>query len=146
MRSTLTGRGSGQLTIGLFGKKTPQTQANANPEPVILTRLQEITGNDGEMYRTMSRLLFMDPKKITTSLEEAVTQATAFEAAGSKTRAEVWYRIAGGIALYRGDVDGVRKFFEKAASISGNSKPEYATVASRSQEAVSIARKYYENV
>jgi hypothetical protein len=110
----------------------------------VLSRLQEITGNDIEMYRSMSRLLFMDPKKITTSLEEAVSQATTFEAAGSKTRAEVWYRIAGGIALYRGDAEGVRKFFEKAASISGNSKPEYTTAASRSQEAVSIARKYYE--
>jgi hypothetical protein len=94
----------------------------------------------------MSRLLFMDPKKITTSLEEAVSQATSFEAAGSKTRAEVWYRIAGGMALYQGDSEGVRKFFEKAASISGNSKPEYATVANRSQEAVAIARKYYESV
>lgn len=111
-----------------------------------MSRLQEITGNDPEMYRSMSRLLFIDPKKIMTSLEEAVSQATSFESAGSMTRAEVWYRIAGGIALYRGDVEGVRKFFEKAASISGNSKPEYRTVATRSQEAVSIARKYYESI
>jgi hypothetical protein len=115
-------------------------------EPVVLTRLQELTGNDGEMYRSMSRLLFMDPKKILTSFEEVVSQATNFESSGNKTRAEVWYRIAGGIALYRGDAEAVRKFFEKAALISGDSKPEYRTIASRSQEAVSIARKYYENL
>jgi hypothetical protein len=112
----------------------------------VLSRLQEITGNDIEMYRSMSRLLFMDPKKITTSLEEAVSRATTYEAAGSKTRAEIWYRIAGGIALYEGNVEEVRKFFEKAASIAGNSKPEYRTIATRSQEAVSVARKYYENI
>ncbi len=112
----------------------------------MLTRLQEITGNDGDMYRSLSRLLFLDPKKITTSLEEAVSQATSFESTGNKTRAEVWYRIAGGIALYRGDAEAVRKFFEKASLISADAKPEYKTVASRSQEAVSIARKYYEGL
>jgi len=141
-----TREGRRQLTLGLFGKKKTQTQANPNSEPPMLSRLQEIIGSDTEMYRTMSRLLFMDPKKITSSLEEAVSQAANFEASGNKTRAEVWYRIAGGIALYRGDAEGVRKFFEKAASISGGAKPEYKTVANRSQEAVSIARKYYETI
>jgi hypothetical protein len=133
-----------QLTLGLLGKKKPQTQTATNPEPAVLSRLQEITGNDEEMYRCMSRLLFMDPKKITTSSEEAVSQATNFEATGDKIRAEIWYRIAGGIALYKGDAEAVRKFFEKAASISGGSKPEYKTIATRAQEAVSIAGKYYE--
>ncbi|TMI36800.1 hypothetical protein E6H25_01735 [Candidatus Bathyarchaeota archaeon] len=112
----------------------------------MLSRLQEITSNDPEMYQSMSRLLFLDPKRITASLEEAMSQATNFESTGNKTRAEVWYRIAGGIELYRGDAEGVRKFFEKAASVSGNSKPEYKTAASRPQEAVSIAKKYYANL
>lgn len=112
----------------------------------MLSRLQEITGSDDELYRSLSRLLFMDPKKITTTLEDAVAQATNFETAGNRTRAEVWYRIAGGLALYKGDADGVRKFFEKAAAISGSSKPEYSVVARRSQEAVSVARKYYESL
>jgi hypothetical protein len=134
------------MTFSLFGKKKAQTQPNSTPEPVVPNRLMEITGNDFEMYRSMSRLLFMDPKKITTPLEEVVSQAANFEAAGNRTRAEVLYRIAGGIALYRGDPEGVRKFFEKAASISGSSRPEYKTVASRPEEAISIARKYYENL
>lgn len=132
--------------MGLFGKKKTQTLANPNPEPVGLNRLQEITGNDEEMYRAMSRLLFLDPKRITMSLEDTVSQATSFEASGNKTRAEVWYRIAGGISLYRGDADGVRKFFEKASSIAGDSKPEYKTMAGRASDAVSMARKYYENL
>ena len=137
-------KGHGQLTFGLFGKKKSQTQETMNPEPAVLSRLQELTGIDLEMYQSMSRLLFMDPKKITTSSEEAVSQAASFEATGDKIRAEIWYRIAGGIALYKGDAEAVRKFFEKATSISGVSKPEYKTVASRAQEAVSIAQKYYE--
>lgn len=88
----------------------------------------------------------MDPKKISNTLEEAVKQATSFETAGNRTRAEVWYRIAGGLALYKGDPDAVKKFFEKAAAVSGDSKPEYAVIARRSQEAVSVARKYYETL
>jgi hypothetical protein len=97
------------------------------------------------MYRSMSRLLFLDPKKITTSLEQAVSLAANFEQAGNKIRAEVWYRIAGGISLFKGDAEGVRKFFEKADSAGGSSKPEYKTMASRAQEAVSLAKKYYDN-
>ena len=135
------------LAVGVFGKKKTQNasdSSNPSPEPVVLSRLQELTGTDSEMYRTMSRLLFLDPKKINTSLEEAVGQATAFESSGNRTRAEVWYRIAGGIALYQGDAEAVRKFFEKAAAIAGESKPEYKTAASRPQEAVALAKKYYE--
>lgn len=103
-------------------------------------------GADDEMYQAMSRLLFLDPKRITTSLESAVSQASEFESTGNKLRAEVWYRIAGGISLYRGDTEGVRKFFEKASSIAGDSRPEYKTLAKRAQEAVNFAKKYYEGL
>ena len=135
-----------QLTVGLFGKKKPQTPSEITPETTILSRLQEITGIDIVMYEAMSRLLFIDPGKVTTTLEEATNQASKYEAAGDKTRAEVWYRIAGGIALYKGDAQGVRKFFEKAASFAAVSKQEYTTTSTRAQESVDIARKYYENI
>lgn len=130
----------------MFGKKKPNATPAGNPEPTVASRLQEITGADGELYQAMSRLLFLDPKKITTSLESAVSQASEFESGGNRLRAEVWYRVAGGISLYRGDVEGVRKFFEKAASIAGDSRPEYKTIAKRAEEAVSVARKYYEGM
>jgi hypothetical protein len=113
---------------------------------MVLSKLQEITAGDDEMYRSLSRLLFLDPKKITTSLEDAVSQATTFDSTGNRTRAEVWYRIAGGIALYRGDPESVRKFFEKASSIAGDRRPEYKTIASRPQDAVNLARKFYEGL
>ncbi len=136
--------------LGLFGKKKNQTTTTGNSlgnsDLVVLSKLQEITGSDTDMYQSLSRLLFLDPKKITTSLEDAVSQANSFDSTGNKTRAEVWYRIAGGIALYRGDADGVRKFFEKASSIAGDRRPEYKTIASRSQDAVNLARKFYESM
>jgi hypothetical protein len=136
--------------VGPFGKKKNESSPTGNPpenqEPMVLSKLQEITAGDDEMYRSLSRLLFLDPKKITTSLEDAISQATTFESTGNRTRAEVWYRIAGGIALYRGDPESVRKFFEKASSIAGDRRPEYKTIASRSQDAVNLARKFYESI
>lgn len=134
------------MSLGLFGKRKAPDAKNGNPEPPVLSRLQELTGNDPEMYLVMSRLLLIDPGKVTTTLDEAASQAAVFEAAGDKTRAQVWYRIAGGICLYKGDAAGVHKFFEKAASFTGSSKKEYSIAASRSQELVSVARKYYENI
>ena len=136
--------------LGLFGKKKNEPSSAGNPggnqEPIVLSKLQEITASDAEMYQSLSRLLFLDPKKITTSLEDAVSQASNFDSMGNKTRAEVWYRIAGGIALYRGDPESVRKFFEKASSIAGDRRPEYKTIATRSQDAVNFARKFYESM
>ncbi len=115
-------------------------------EAVIPTRLQEIAGKDTELYWAMSRVMFLDPKRITTSLENAVKQAADHEAAGNKIRAEVWYRIAGGIALYRGDVEGVRKFFQKALSMAPEPRREYKLMSEQPEHAVDLSKKYYENL
>jgi len=132
------------LKLG-FGKpkqKDPSLEINA--QSVVANRLKELCGGDGDLYTAMSRLMFLDPKKITTPLDRVLTEAQSFEAQGNKLRAEVGYRIAGGISLYKGDLDGVKKYFEKAALFAGDSHPEYQVILKRSDEAVSIARKYYD--
>ncbi len=88
--------------------------------------------------------MFLDPKKIMTPLDRLLSEAQEYEAQGNRLRAEVAYRIAGGISLYRGDLDGVNKYFSKAASFAGDSHPEYKIILKQSSEAVAIARKYYE--
>jgi hypothetical protein len=88
--------------------------------------------------------MFLDPKKITAPLDHVVSDAQSFEAQGNKLRAEVGYRIAGGIALSKGDINGMKTYFEKAASFAGDSHPEYQVILKRSTEAVNIARKYYD--
>ncbi len=131
--------------LGLFGRGKAQASPKADPEPMS-SRLQEIAGSDTELYQAMSKLLFLDPKKITMPLEEVLSQASQMESSGSRIRAEVLYRIAGGIALYKQDSEGVRKFFDKASSIAGDSRPEYKTMAKRAEDAVNVAKKYYESV
>ena len=135
---------SDAVMLSLFGRKKTQASTAANSEPAAPSRLQEITGSDAELQQVMSKLLFLDPKKITTPLDVVLSQASQLESSGSRIRAEISYRIAGGIALFKLDVDGVRKFFEKASSLAGDSRPEYKTIAKRAQDAVNIAKKYYE--
>jgi hypothetical protein len=79
-----------------------------------------------------------------TPLDRVLSEAQENEAQGNKLRAEVAYRIAGGISLYKGDMDGVSKYFSKAASFAGDSHPEYQAILKKSTEAVAVARKYYE--
>jgi hypothetical protein len=128
-----------------FGKaKQKDLPPEANPETLTTNRLRELCGGDDDLFNAMSRLMFLDPKKILIPLDRVLSEAQDFEAQGNKLRAEVGYRIAGGISLYKGDLDGVNKYFSKAASFASNSHPEYQSLLKRSSEAVAVARKFYE--
>jgi len=128
-----------------FGKtKQKEQDQGTSSESVVANRLRELCGDDSELYGAMSSLMFLDPKKIMIPLDGVLKEAQDYEAQGNKLRAEVGYRIAGGISLYKGDADGMSKYFSKAASFSGDSHPEYQTILKRISEAVAIARKYYE--
>ena len=129
----------------LFGRKKAAAFPVSNIEVSAASRLQELCGGNEELYRALSSLMFLDPKKILTSFENVLNEAREFEEKGNSLRAEVGYRVAGGMSLYKGDVEGVRTHFSKAASLAGNSHTEYKTIAKRADEAVSVARKYYES-
>jgi len=131
------------LKLGLRKPNQKEQSEVTTTESVASNRLRELCGNDTELYTTMSRLMFLDPKKIITPLDKTLREAQDYEAQGNKLRAEIGYRIAGGISLSTGDVDGVNKYFSKAASIAGDSHPEYQIILKRSSEAVAVARKYY---
>jgi hypothetical protein len=131
------------LKLG-FGKTKQKDAPATGSESLASTRLRELSGGDTDLYGALSHLLFLDPKKITLPLDAVLQEAQDYERQGNKLRAEVGYRIAGGIALYKGDVDGVNRYFAKAASFAGDSHSEYQVIVKRSSEAVAIARKYYD--
>jgi hypothetical protein len=110
----------------------------------VSSRLRELCSGDEDMYTALSRLLFLDPKKIVSPLQTVVSDATESEAKGNRLKAEVGYRIAGSISLWKGDADGVAKYFAKASTFAGDDRPEYKTLAKRPDNAVGIARRYYE--
>jgi hypothetical protein len=132
------------LKLGFGKPKQRDPTLETSAASLMANRLRELCGGDADLYGAMSRLMFLDPKKITAPLDQVISGAQSFEAQGNKLRAEVNYRIAGGIALARGDLNGMKTYFEKAASFAGDSHPEYQVILKRSTEAVNIARKYYD--
>jgi hypothetical protein len=132
------------LKLGFGKSKQRDSPAEAATETLVANRLKELSGGDGDLYQTMSRLMFLDPKRITIPLDLVLSEARDYESHGNRLRAEVGYRIAGGISLYKGDVNGVNEYFSKAASFAGDTHPEYQMILKRSSEAVAVARKYYE--
>ncbi len=134
------------MKLGFGRAKHKDPSPGATAETLITNRLRELCGGDNDLFSTMSRLMFLDPKKIMIPLERVLSETQDYEAQGNKLRAEVGYRIAGGISLYKGDLDGVNKYFSKAASFASDSHPEYQIILKRSSEAVAVARKYYEEL
>jgi hypothetical protein len=107
-------------------------------------RLHELTSGDEELYQALSRLMFLDPAKVKTPLETLVSEAQDFENKGDRIRAELDYRIAGSMALYKGDADGLKTYFSKASAMSRDPRPEYDTLIKKSTQAVNVAKKFYE--
>lgn len=132
------------MKLGFGRQKQKEQSAGATPEVVLANRLKELCGGDNDLFNAMSRLMFLDPKKITIPPDKVLSDAQIAEAQGNRMKAEVGYRIAGGISLYKSDLNGVNTYFSKAASIAGDSRPEYQIIVKRSREAVDVARKYYE--
>jgi len=130
----------------MFGREKKKLSDAAPTGPVISMggRLRELCGPDEEMYTALSRLLFLDPKKVVASLDSILTDAQDYEMKGNRLKAEFGYRIAGSLSLWKGDSDGVRKYFAKASSFAGEARPEYNSITKRSDQAVAIAQKYYE--
>jgi hypothetical protein len=130
----------------MFGREKKKTAAPQPNEPVVTVggRLRDMCGSDEEMYTALSRLLFLDPKKIVSPIATVLSEAQDYEIKGNRLRAEVGYRVAGSMSLWKGDAEGVRNYFTKASVFAGEERPEYRALTKRSDEAVAIARKYYE--
>lgn len=105
-----------------------------------LTELEELCGNDKETYSALLNTMFLDPRKIGISMKEAAENAKKFEKEKDLTKAKVWYQIAGGLAIYEGDVAKVIEYFGKCEKLSGVSYP----ILKNPEKAIAKAREYYE--
>ncbi|MEM0095228.1 MAG: hypothetical protein QXQ08_00935 [Candidatus Bathyarchaeia archaeon] len=115
------------------------TKAEAEPQKQ-LTELEQLCGDDRETYEALFNTMLLDPRKIEVSMEEAAENAKKFEKEKDLTRAKVWYQIAGGLALYEGNVEKVVEYFSKCEKLSGVSYP----ILKNPEKAVAKAREYYE--
>ena len=118
-----------------FRKKTKIEVETATP----VTELQQFCGDDKETYEALINTMFLDPRKIEISMKEAAENAKRSEKEKDFVKASVWYRTAGGLAIYEGDVKKVVEFFTEREKISGT---KYL-ILKNPEKAVSIAQEYY---
>ena len=113
-----------------------------SPEEVEETtsELEKFLANDKETYEALQRTMLLDPRKVEGSMKEAAGKAKEFEKQGEAVRARVWYEVAGGLAIYEGDVKKVKEYFSKCAKLSPNI--EYP-ILKNTESAVQKAQKYY---
>lgn len=127
--------------MGLLDKlfKLKKTETVVETVEQVLSPLQKICGNDGEVYQALSEVMFLDPTKVKISMDEAVKKAEEFEKQGNKLRAKVYYRIAGSLAVYKADVAKVKRYFGKAQKLAGE---KYA-ILQNPEKALAKAQEYY---
>jgi len=125
--------------LDIFRKKKKEKKADVETA-MVMTELEQLCGDDRETYEALVNTMFLDPRKIGVSLKEAVENAKKFEKAKDSLRAKIWYEIAGGLALYEGDVKKVAEFFGKCEKISPSTRYQ---ILKNPEKAVAKAQEYY---
>ncbi|MEM1563966.1 MAG: hypothetical protein QW161_04765 [Candidatus Bathyarchaeia archaeon] len=121
-------------------KRKKKEEAKTTVEARQMTDLEQLCGDDKETYEALVNVMFLDPRKIGVSMEEAAENAKKFEKEKDVTRAKLWYQIAGGLAIYEGNVKKVVEYFSKCEKLSpGASYP----ILKNPEKAVAKAQEYY---
>jgi len=107
-----------------------------------MTELQQLCGDDKETYEGLVNTMFLNPSKIDTKMEDAAENAKKSEKAKDFVKARTQYEVAGGLALYKGDVDKVVEYYSQCQRISPDK--EYQ-ILKNPEKAVAIAQEYYKN-
>lgn len=118
----------------IFRKKQKEKE-----EPVKKTALEELCADDKETYEALFSVMFLDPRKLRISMEQAVENARKKEKEKDLVGARMWYEVAGGLAIYEGDVKKVVEYYETAKKISGREYP----ILKSTEKAVAKAQEYY---
>jgi len=127
-----------------FIRKKKEEAKVATPQEIKKTELEEICGDDKEVYEALKNTMYLDPRWVKKSIEEVISEAEKFEKSkksGDLTTAKMWYEIAGGLAIWKGDVEKVKQCFGKCQELSPNEKYKILEIPER---AVAKAREYYQ--
>ncbi|MBS7252240.1 MAG: hypothetical protein KIH08_16875 [Candidatus Freyarchaeota archaeon] len=120
-----------------FFKKKKEEEKEEKAE-VKKTEMEEICG-DKEVYEALHNTMFLDPRKITMTSQEAAKKAEEFEKSGDLMRARIWYQTAGGLAIYEGNVEKVKEYFGKCKELSQSNYK----ILKIPEKAVQKAQEYY---
>jgi len=124
------------MPLKLF--KPKETQVKRETE--ALTDLEKICSDDKEAYEALKHTMILDPRKVKATLPEAMENAKKFEKEGEIVKAIWWYRVAGGLAIYEGDVSKVKQIYGKLGKLTPNASYPILEVP---EKAVKKAEEYY---
>jgi len=123
-----------------FRKNKGKSAATEGPK--IVTELEKLCGSDKETYEALSQILHLDPRKIGMTAKESAEEGKKYEKAGELVKANVSYEVAGGLALYEGDVKKVIEYYSAAEKVLPNAK--YKILRTKNiEKAVAKAQEYY---
>jgi len=105
-----------------------------------MSDLEQLCGGDEETYEALLNTMFLDPRKVSFSIAEALENAKKLEKAKNPFRARIWYEVAGGLAIYEGDPEKVSEYFGAAERVSSM----HYTILKNPKKAVAIAKQFYE--
>lgn len=122
-----------------FRKKKKEEEKTEEEVKEIIADLERLCGDDKEVYEALLNTMFLHPWQMETSVGEVVKEAKEFEKSGDTVRAKTWYKDAGGLAIYHGNVAKVRKYFGKCEELSNEKYP----ILKIPEKAVKKAQEYY---
>jgi hypothetical protein len=123
-------------------KKKVEKETVEKKEAVeTMSDLERVCSGDKEVYEALRGTIFLDPRNIEISMKDSEKRAKGLEKKGDKLGARTWYETAGGLAIYKGDVEKVKKYFGKCAELSPDSN---YTILKIPERAVSKAQEYYQ--
>ena len=119
---------------GIFRKKKDVKLS----EPKM-SDLEQLCGGDKETYNALLPIMFLDPRKIGVPINQAADNAKKSEKEKDLVSARMWYEIAGGLAIYEGNVEKVVEYYEGAQRVTGK---KYL-ILENPEKAVAKAQEYY---
>ena len=109
-----------------FGEKQKEkTPKEPEEKETKKTELEIVCADDPEAYEALYTTMFLYPWKIKESIGEVAEKGD--------------YAIAGGLAIYKGDVEKVKEYFSKYAELTG----KRLKILEIPERAVKKAQEYY---
>jgi len=136
--------------LGIFRKKEKE-EKKEEAQPTQKTLLEELCGDDMELYEALSRTIMLNPEiTVKEGVDSHVGKAQEHEKAGNHVRARIAYQVAGEISLYEGKLAQMQKFFEKASEVDPNYANrnvfEYFGKKENAERALTVAKEFYTKI
>jgi len=135
--------------FGIFRKKEKKEEKDSAPKkPAQRTLLEELCGDDKELYEVLSRTIMLNPDTATREgADSYVQKAQVYEKDGNRMRARIAYQMAGEISLYEGKLPQVQKFFKKAAEVDSEYPNreifDFFGKKENAERAMAVAKEFY---